>query len=116
MLRRIFGLTLVIGVLGTVLIAPASAAPQAVGRVVRDGVQYTVYEETRPGDPNLYRYFVEDGALPGASGPRLQMTMTPRGSGMETAGFIAATLLFAASVFAVYRRLTLLRLLETGTA
>lgn len=111
MLRKTFALALVTGLLATMLAVPAAAAPQPVGRFERDGVHYTVYEERKPGDPNLYRYFVEDGAL-GGSGNRLRLV--PRASGMESAGFIAATLLFAASAFTVHRRRNLLRLLESS--
>lgn len=112
MLRRMLMLAMTLAMLVTLLMAPATAAPQPVGRVEKGGVTYTVYEERKPGDPNLYRYYVEDGALGGGSSYRF----SPRGSGMESAAFIAATMLFVASVFAVYRRLSLLRLLERSTA
>ena len=109
MLRRILSFALLIGVIATVLAVPAAAAPTAVGRVQRDGVSYTVYEETKPGDPNLYRYYVEDGAL---GGSRSSLRFYKRESGMESVAFIAVTLLFAASVLAVHRRGNLMTLLH----
>ncbi|HWH31953.1 MAG TPA: hypothetical protein VNU01_04720 [Egibacteraceae bacterium] len=102
-------MALVLGVLGAVLAAPAAAAPQPVDRVERNGVMYTVYEERKPGDPNTYLYYVEDGALPGTSGG---LRFSARQNGMESAAFVAATLLFAVSLLAVYRRGTMQGLLH----
>lgn len=109
MLRRMLTFAIMLAVLTTVLLAPAAAAPRPVGRVQRGGVGYTVYEERKPGDPNLYRYYVEDGALPGTGGG---LHFTPRQNGMESAAFIAATTLFLLSAFAVYKRSSLMRLVQ----
>lgn len=107
MRRRIISVALLVAIVGALLAAPAAAAPQAVGRVQdRNGATYTVYEERRPGDPNLYRYYVEDGALGGSR----SLNLYRRQSGMETAAVIAVTLLFASSVMAVLRRRSVLGL------
>lgn len=106
MLRRMLTFAIMLAVLTTVLLAPAAAAPQPVGRY-QD--RYTIYEERRPGDPNLYRYYVEDGALPGTGGG---LHFSPRQNGMESAAFIAATALFLLSAFAVYKRSSLMRLVQ----
>lgn len=114
MLRRTLMLVLALTMLATLFLVPASAQARMVGREQRDGVNYTVYE-VPPAEPGGDRilYYVEDGALGGGSS---SYRFSPRGSGMESAAFIAATLLFLASIFAVYRRLSLLRLLERSTA
>lgn len=110
MLRRIFGVGVLVLMLGVLLAGPAAAAPQPVGETTdRNGVHYTIYEETK-SDGKLYRYYVEDGALGG--GARSSMRFSPRTNGMESAAFIAATLLFAASVLAIYRRTNLQTLLH----
>lgn len=110
MLRKTFGVTLIVLVLGMVLAVPAAAAPQPVGETTDgNGVHYTIYEETK-ADGKLYRYYVEDGALGG--GARSSMRFSPRTNGMESAAFVAATLLFAASVLAIYRRTNLQTLLH----
>ena len=110
MLRRILSLAILIGVMAAILATPATAAPQAVGREERNGVMYTVYEERKPGDPNLYLYYVEDGAMGGGSSNSLRFYK--RENGMESVAFIAVTLLFAASVLAVNRRANLMSLLH----
>lgn len=110
MLRRMLMFALTLAVLTTVLLAPAAAAPQPVGRTEKGGVGYTVYEERKPGDPNLYRYYVQDGALPG-TGARTY-SFAPRENGMESAAFVAATALFLLSIFAVYKRSSLIRLVQ----
>lgn len=111
MLRKIFGLALLIGMLGVMLAAPAAAQQRrAIDRVERNGVMYTVYEEKRPNDPNTYLYYVEDGALGGSRSSNLKFYK--RENGMESAAFIAATLLFAASVLAIHRRSNLMNLLH----
>lgn len=113
MLRRIFMLMLLTGVLSVLLVGPAAAAPVPVGRY-QD--RFTVYEERRPGDPNLYRYYVEDGAIKGSGG----LQFLAREDGMESVAFSGSFLLFVAAAFAVYRRNSLNQLLaknhETVTA
>lgn len=107
-MRRIISLAMLVAIVTALLAMPAAAQPQPVDRVQRDGVWYTVYEEQKPGDPNLYRYYVEDGALGGSN---KTLRLYRRTSGMESAAVIAVTLLFSASILAVARRRSVLDLL-----
>jgi len=115
MLRRMLTFAIMLAVLATVLLAPASAAPRPIDRVQRNGVNYTVYEQapSQPGGDRIL-YYVEDGALPGTRARTY--SFAPRQNGMESAAFIAATALFLLSAFAVYKRSSLMRLLQGSTA
>ena len=110
MLRRMLTFAIMLAVLTTVLLAPAAAAPRPIGRTEKNGVGYTVYEQapSQPGGDRIL-YYVEDGALPGTGGG---LHFSPRQNGMESAAFIAATALFLLSIFAVYKRSSLMRLVQ----